>query len=385
LARTVLFLHSSAGRYGADLQLLSLAGGLDQARYRALAVLPERGELGPLLEDAGVEVVTHPLAVMRRVLASSAGALGTVARLAGDRRRLSRLARKRDVAVVHSNTSVVLSGQAVARGAGAPHVVHVREIYEGAGGRAGAALWPYLRRRLLRADAVVCISEAVAAQLGGAPRVSVIHDGLPRVPHPAERGAARAALGLPADGFAVALLGRLSDWKGQDVLARALAEPPLREIGAEGLVAGDPFPGNENVERELGALAAELGLGDRFRLLGFREDVDTVLGAADAVAVPSTRAEPLGLVALEAAAAGLPVVASAQGGVTEVVRDGETGLLVAPGDHAALAGALRGLADDPDKASRLGEAAAKDVRERFGRERMIAEVQATYDRVLEER
>ena len=64
--------------------------------------------------------------------------------------------------------------------------------------------------------------------------------------------------------------------------------------------------------------------------LGFREDVDTVLGAADAVAVPSTRPEPLGLVALEAGAAGLPVVASADGGVAEVVRDGVSGLLVAP-------------------------------------------------------
>jgi hypothetical protein len=65
LPRTVLFLHSSAGRYGADLQLLALAGGLDD-RYRAIAVLPERGELAPLLENEGVEVLVRPLAVLRR-------------------------------------------------------------------------------------------------------------------------------------------------------------------------------------------------------------------------------------------------------------------------------------------------------------------------------
>jgi glycosyltransferase involved in cell wall biosynthesis len=88
-------------------------------------------------------------------------------------------------------------------------------------------------------------------------------------------------------------------------------------------------------------------------------------------------------VALEGAAAGLPVVASDHGGVNEVVRHGETGLLVAPGDPLALAQALRLLADDPDLASRLGTAGSEYVRERFGRERMLGEVQAVYERLLE--
>ena len=75
----------------------------------------------------------------------------------------------------------------------------------------------------------------------------------------------------------------------------------------------------------------------------------TVLAAADAAVVPSKRPEPLGLVAVEAAAAGLPVVASKAGGVVEAVSDGETGALVLPGDPAALARALRALADDPER------------------------------------
>jgi glycosyltransferase involved in cell wall biosynthesis len=341
-----------------------------------VATLPEQGELGPLLEEAGVEVVTRPLAVLRR---SRPDPVGTARRLAADRRELPRLARERGAALVHSNTSVVLGGPA----AGLPHVVHVREIYKGAGGAAGRALWPLLRRRLLRADALLCISQAVVDQFADHENVSVVHDGLPRQPEPAERGAARAALGLDPQAFVVALVGRVSDWKGQDVLARALAEPALAEIAAVGLVAGDAFPGNERSERELRELAAALEIGERLHLLGFRDDIDNVLGAADAVAVPSTRPEPLGLVALEALAAGLPVVASDHGGVTEVVRDGGTGLLVAPGDPAALADALRRLAVDAGLAGRLGGAGAEWVRERFSRERMLAEVQETYDRVLD--
>ena len=340
-----------------------------------MAVLPEQGELGPLLEEAGVEVVVRPLAVLRR---SRPDPIGTAGRLLADRRELGRLARERATALVHSNTSVVLGGQ----GIGLPHVVHVREIYAGAGGTAGAALWPLLRRRLLRADALLCISAAVAEQFGRAPGVRVVRDGLPRDPGRAERAAARAALDLDGQAFVVALVGRVSDWKGQDVLAQALADSRMAEIGAVGLVAGNPFPGNESSERELRELAESLGLGERLRLLGFRHDIDNVLGAADVLTVPSTRPEPLGLVALEAAAAGLPVVASAHGGVTEVVRDGETGLLVAPGDPAALAGALRQLADDAELARRLGAAGAERVRSGFSRERMLSEVQDAYDEVL---
>ena len=373
----MLYLHSSAGRYGADLQLLALAGGLDRARYRPLAVLPERGALAALLESRDVEVVARPLAVLRRGLIGPRGLSSLAAAVRRDRRELGLLAREHGAAVVHANTSVMLSSAAVAAAARARHVVHVREIYEGTVAR---PLWSVFRRRLERAHALACVSGAVAAQFRR--RALVLHDGLVRVPEPAERGAARAELGVPADRFAVALLGRISDWKGQDVLARALAEPALAEIGAVGLVAGDAFPGNERFEHDLAALAGRRGLGERLRLLGFRGDVETVLGAVDAVAVPSTRPDPLPNSALEAAAAGLPVVAAAHGGLPEIVRDGETGRLVPPGDHVALAAALRGLADDPGTAHSLGAAAAADVRERFALPRMLDEVHALYERLL---
>ncbi|CAA9482466.1 MAG: hypothetical protein AVDCRST_MAG30-883, partial [uncultured Solirubrobacteraceae bacterium] len=108
-------------------------------------------------------------------------------------------------------------------------------------------------------------------------------------------------------------------------------------------------------------------------------DLGTVLGAADVVAVPSTRPDPLPNAALEAAAAGGGVVAAAHGGLPEIVRDGETGVLVPPDDPRALALALAALRDDPTRARRLGEAAARDVRERFAPARLLAGVQAVYE------
>lgn len=377
--RTVLLLHSSAGLYGADVQLLAIVRGLDRSRWRAVCVLPEQGPLVPLLEHAGAEVVIHPLAVLRRALATPRGALALTRAIGRDRRMLGALAREHGVALVHDNTSVILSGSAVARRAGVAHLTHVREIYAG-GGRVSAVPWLVMRHRLLRADALLCISEAVRRQFRGAPRALLLRDGLPREPAPIARAAARNALGLAPDRFVVALIGRISDWKGQDVLARALAEPALADIGAIGLVVGDEVAGANDAAR-LDRLARELGVKERLQRLGFRDDIDTVLGAADAVTVPSTRPEPLGLVALEGLAAGLPVVASDAGGLPEVVRNGETGLLVRPGDHAALAGALASLHADPQRASRLGRAGAEDVRSRFSSERMLAELQDLYARL----
>jgi glycosyltransferase involved in cell wall biosynthesis len=341
-------------------------------------VLPEPGPLAEDLGAAGVEVLFHPLGVIRRSLATPRGAAALAA--AGSRAALAltRVIRKRRIALVHSNTSVVLSAAAAAGLARVPHVWHVREIYS----RYGRA-WPLHRRVLGSASAIVCVSRATAAQFPVAARnVHVIHDGLALTPSRAARSEARETLGIAADHPAVALLGRISDWKGQDVLVRALAEPALRERGVIALLAGDAWPGAEVRLQRVLAVAERLGVRARVRQLGFRDDVESVYGAADVVAVPSTQPDPLPNAALEAAAAGCAVVASGHGGLPEIIRDGITGLLVTPGDPAALAAGVARLLDDPSLRERLGAAAGADVRQRFAGGKLLTQVQALYDALL---
>jgi glycosyltransferase involved in cell wall biosynthesis len=335
------------------------------------------GELRHDLQAAGVEVLVRPLAVLRRAAMSPAGLAGIAAALARDGGGLARLARRRDVALVHTNTSVTLGGAAASRLARIPHVWHLREIFTGF-----ERFWPAYRRMLLSADALPCVSRATCAQLGGDPRAVVVHDGLAIPPARARSDTARAALDLPPDAFVCAILGRISAWKGQDVLIRALADPALMTSGAIALVAGDPWQGEEQRLEELRALAAQIGVADRVQFCGFRSDVENVYGAADVVCVPSTQPDPLPNAALEAAAAGCCVVAADHGGLPEILRDGETGLLVTPGDPAALAGALAGLHADPALRGRLGAATAHDVRERFAPQRLLEHTQALYDDVL---
>jgi len=336
-------------------------------------VLAEDGPLVGDLRDAGVEVLVRPLAVVRRSLMNPRGITRIVAAFALDAGGLGRLARSRSVDIVHSNTSVTLGGAATARLAGVPHVWHVREIY------AGFERWfASYRRFLLTADALPCVSAATAAQFAGHPRAGVIADGVPYPPRPVPREEARAVLGLPGDAFVAALLGRIAPWKGQGVLVRALARSDEATVA---LICGAPWPGDEHVRRAVEELAVSLGVASRTRLTGMVEP-DLAFGAADVVVVPSTQPDPFPNSALEAAAAGCCVVGADHGGIPEIVEHGVTGVLVEPGSAHALAGALAGLRADRQRIARLGAAAAERVRTRFTRERMLAEVQDLYDRLL---
>lgn len=348
-------------------------------------MLPGPGPLLGELQAASIEVVLRPsLSVLRRQLLRPSGLARLGAAAGADARALSRLIRRRRVRLVHSNTSVVLGGAAAAALARVPHVWHVREIYA----RFGAG-WPPYRHLLQTAVALPCVSEATAAQFASPPRrgrrgarTVVIHDGLAITREPPPRATARAALGLEAHVPVIAVLGRISDWKGQDVLVRALAEPPLAALGALGLLAGDPWPGAEQRLERVLALARSLGVGERLRLVGFRDDVENVYGASDLIAVPSTEPDPLPGSAIESAAAGCAVIASAHGGLPEIIRDGETGRLVRPGDARCLAAVAAELLADERQRARLGAAARADVRERFAPERMLAAVGALYERAL---
>jgi glycosyltransferase involved in cell wall biosynthesis len=337
-------------------------------------ILPEHGELGADLIEAGVEVLVRPLAVLRRSLMSPRGVTRVGAAWAADAGGLGRLARARDVALVHTNTSVTLGGAAAARVAGIPHVWHVREIY------AGFERWfPAYRRLLLTADALPCVSRATCTQFDGAPAALTLHDGLSYPPARVPRDEARRELGLPADTFVVAVLGRISGWKGQDVLVRALARLPENAIA---LIAGDAWRGEERHLRELTELATALGVGERIHLTGVLASPSLAFGAADVVVVPSKQPDPFPNAALEAAAAGCCVVGADHGGIPEIIENGVTGVLVEPGSTHSLAAALTELLDDPARRTKLGEAAAHDINVRFSREALLTAVQQLYDRLL---
>jgi glycosyltransferase involved in cell wall biosynthesis len=187
---------------------------------------------------------------------------------------------------------------------------------------------------------------------------------------------AKRLIGAPADEFLVAAVGRLSAEKGFDLLIRAVAN--LRRSGRPvGLwIAGD---GQE--QASLAQLIAELNAGGYVRLLGHVADPRGLYQAADAFALSSIR-EGLPNVLLEAMALQTPVVATRVAGVPKLITDGHDGLLIAPGDEAALGGAFCRLLDDAHLRDRLGKAGRATIEARYSFARRMEKVVRVYDEVL---
>jgi teichuronic acid biosynthesis glycosyltransferase TuaC len=230
---------------------------------------------------------------------------------------------------------------------------------------------PASRRRVAEAvgsiDQVCAVSAAIGAAAEGLahPRrpVEIVPNGADTsvfAPRPAAE--ARARLGVPEGRPVVSYVGKLVPRKGVDTLIEAMGLLARRPQGAPLLVAAGIGELRPALERR----ATELGVAERVRFVGKvpHDEVGWWMAAGDLFVLPSL-SEGLPTVVCEAMNCGRPVVATAVDGTPEIVRDGETGLLVPPGDPEALAGALARVLDDPALAGRMGEAALRIGRERY--------------------
>ena len=230
----------------------------------------------------------------------------------------------------------------------------------------------------------VAISPAVAAALaaGGVARARtvVIPSAVDpqRVQPTASRTEVRGALGAEGDAIVLLVLAALVQRKGIDVLLRAVARLGARGVRPQVWVAGSgPERGT------LADLARDLGVADQVAFLGRRDDGANLLAGCDVVVIPSRR-EGLGVAALEAMAAGCPVVASRVGGLADVVVDGRTGLLVPPDDDVALAAALARVLEDGEARDAWGRAGPERVGEGFLPSQMVAAYVEVYRTVSDE-
>lgn len=250
----------------------------------------------------------------------------------------------------------------------------------------------YQRKRTLHAlaerllmrgtDAVIASAESVRdfyiRQIHAAPdRVDVIYNAVDwsalEVTIP--RAEVRKSVGVSGDAPLACIIARLTEQKAHRHLFDALSATPALS-STHVLVVGDG-----ELRDPLRRQVASLGLGARVHFLGARRDLGNLLNASDMFVMPSLW-EGLPLSMILALGAGLGVVATRVAGIPEVVKDGETGLLVAPGDSAALGTALARLATDDSLRARLGSAGREFVRPRFGVDRYVASVTSLYDRLL---
>lgn len=373
---SVLFVSHSAELNGAELWLLATLRGLDRGAWLPRLVVPRPGPLAEAARAAGVETTVvsmkWSLTERSRMWRQPFAGLWNTASV----RRIARMIGRERIGLVFTNSAAVFSG---AKGAWRTGVRHVWAVHEVLGGDA-----PFLhsiygpealaRFILARSVRVIVNSRLTGAAFRDASKVTVVPNGLALAPPPdsRRREALRAELGLPAEGFTAAIVGKIYEGKGQREAVRAAALLAPRHPGFRLLVIGEAR--DEGYARTLREIVAAEGLEGRVLFLGYRPDLAGILALTHAVVVASV-VESFGRAALEGMAAGVPVLAVRAGGLAEVVRPGENGFLLESRDPAEIARGLESLMANPAAAAAAVEGGYRTVRGEFSLERQIRGVE----------
>jgi len=285
-------------------------------------------------------------------------------------------ARKIDIVHSHGYKSGLVAGPAV-KISGKKHIVTIHTVL---GGDAGGGVVKSTAQNALAlfSDRLIFVSEAVSRSFGAGktrgPRTSVVYPGVDF--SAIGRGEAdplvKKELGLSEDDKIVGCVARLSREKGVDVLLDAAPGILDRVPGAGIVIAGD---GPER--RRLEAQARSPGIEGKVAFTGFREDLDPVVSLFDVAVCPS-RSEAFGLVIIEMLYRGKPTIASNVGGTGEIITDGDTGVLVPPGNPEALADAVAGVLQNPDKYAVMARRGAEFVEQNFSLEKMTGKMVQIY-------
>ncbi|OLB97413.1 MAG: hypothetical protein AUH30_10300 [Candidatus Rokubacteria bacterium 13_1_40CM_68_15] len=352
--RVVLHTESSLGLGGQEIRIVTEARWLLEHGWDVVIACQPASRLRGEAWAAGLSVVT--------VRMRSAFDIAAVFAL---RRLISRL----DVGIVHTHSSVDSWLATVAARSTRRSVVRSRHVSI-----------PIIRRRALvyrLADRVLTTGEAIRAIViaAGVPaeRVVSVPAGVDTARfHPGVSGkTVRDELGLT--GLAVGLVANIRGSKGHNDFLDAALVVRRRLPAARFLIVGDGV-GFDDVRRRV----HDLGLTSHVVMTGFRRDVPEVMAALDVLVLPSTRSEATSQVIPQALAVGTPVVATAVGGIPEIVKDGVTGRLVPPGEPAALAAAIEDMLTDVGRAHAMAHAGQALVRERFTVDAMMVATTTVY-------
>jgi len=300
---------------------------------------------------------------------------------------LWRLLRRERPALVHTHTSKAgILGRLAARAAGVRHVVHTPHghVFYGHFGPLRSRLFLGLERIFSHlTERLVALTDGerqdyIRLSVCPPQKLRRIHSGVKlRRYRPPDLGAVdeKRMLGILPTAPVVGFIGWLLPVKGPMHLLQA-----MQMVWPHHPEAVLVYVGRGDLEVNLRATALDMGLDGRVKFLGWRDDVPDILAAFDMLVLPSLN-EGMGRVLVEAMAAAKPVVASDTGGIPELVRPGENGLLVPPGDATALAGAIRRLLDDPEAARRMGER-GQAISRRYSLEAMGARLKSLYRECL---
>ena len=377
---SILIIHQSAELYGSDKTLLLLLKYLDKTNFYPVVVLPNEGILKAELEKVNIKVVIAPVLKLSRKMFTPKNIFNFLKDIKKGISILDKLNNKHHFDIVYSNTLAVSLGMIYAKKRKIKHLWHVHEIIVSP--KIIAAIYPKLL--MVFSDLVVCNSTATQKNLTQRiPKLEsksiVIYNGI-EIPKVANLD--KINLGFPVDNIVISLVGRISSWKGQQLLVSAFVILAKKHLNIKLVFLGSAPPNQEQFEISLKNKIAENKLQEQVIIFPFQNEISKFWNSIDIAVVPSTEPEPFGLVAVEAMLAKKPVIASNHGGLAEIVIDDETGFLVAPNNPIALAEAISRLLDQPELRTQFGDNGYKRVVREFSVEKYVANFETAFIKLL---
>ncbi|HEY4432268.1 MAG TPA: glycosyltransferase family 4 protein [Paenibacillus sp.] len=373
----VAYIDHTAKWSGGEVALFNILTHIGE-QIDPLVILAEDGALAERLREKGMDVRIIPLDESIRSRGRNAVNLGAPAaafKLLAYGRKLAPLLKAEKVDCVHTNSlKSALYGAIAAKIAGVPLIWHIRDHIGAPYLKPIVAKGIRLLSRLLP-NGVIANSHSTlnALELPRSKKTLVVYSAFAK--------AIGNGIGKrDQKDFNVLLVGRLAHWKGQHIVLEA-AKSFKNEPRVKFWLAGDALFGEEAYKQELLQKIKNDELTN-VSMLGHVDDIQSLMNTADLLIHTSVTPEPFGQVIVEGMAAGLPVIASNEGGPVEIVVQGETGLLIEPGDAAILAHSIKWMLDHPEERRRMADNGMKRVKEHFVIENTVKDIVDYYKGLL---
>lgn len=378
-ARRVLLVNHVGAVSGAEGSMLTLARHLDRRRFEPVAAVPA-GRLARELDD--LEVTVGLIPELRLSRANLWSVLVGGIRLRSWAAKVRVAAEELAADLVAANSLTAALGCSMRLSDDRPVVWHARDL------QAPERAVRYVIPRVTRIAAIsACVADAlIDGHRQARSKTVMIHNGVDTLLFQPQRSTlqVREELGLPDGVPIVGTIGQLVPWKRQDVFLEAAAHILAHQPDARFLVVGaDMFGEHPDYVAELHDLTENLGLDDRVTFTGFREDIASVMSTLDVMIHPADN-EPLGRVILEAMSLGVPCVAVDRCGPSEIITDGDTGILVREADPGQMGARVVELLSRQGAAERMGRAARRRINEQFTAERMARLTEGLYEEAVAE-
>ena len=361
-----LYIHGSADHYGSAkilLDILCIPGNA----ANAIVVLPHDGVLIEDIKALGIPVYIMNLGVLRRKYMTPWGIVGRVFLWLSAIRKLRQLTTIHNIQRVYINSANVIIGPALKQKNQTELVWHLHEIVEHP-----TVLKKFLAYLIGKADKIIAVSKATQnfweKAIGNKP-IHLLYNGmdLSKYTNVSSEKTIILPNASPNETW-VGMIGRVQHWKGQhyflDIIEAYLKQNPS-DTTTRFIIAGDAYPGYENLAIELSLAIERKGLHKHVTYLGYRSDIPQLLASLDLLVLPSTSPDPLPTVVLEAMAASKPVLATAQGGALEMVVDQETGRFMPIGEAQKASTILAEILKDKEKLNEMGTAGRRRVEKEF--------------------